>query len=119
MPDRFIVSIPGITGNAAATGEWVVPLPMACRVIEAWITDADGIAADNTDYVDSDITGTTGYDSRAANQGALTADTPLRLTLSPSAAVLARGAQLKVTLAKGGSGKPTEVGVSWLLEPAN
>jgi hypothetical protein len=33
--------------------------------------------------------------------------------------VLAAGAQLKVTVAKGGSGKATEAGVTWLLEPAN
>jgi hypothetical protein len=116
---RFPMSIPGITTAAGTGGEYAVPVPMACRVIAVYITDTDGIVADNTDYVDSDITGTTGYDSRAANQGALTADTPLALTLSPGAVVLAAGSQLKVTLAKGGSGKATEAGVTWLLEPAN
>lgn len=116
---RFPMSIPGITGNAAATGEWAIPVPCACRIVSCYVTDTDGVAADNTDYVDSDITGTTGYDSRAANQGALTADTPLALTLSPGATVLAAGSQLKVTLAKGGSGKATEMGVTWLLEAAN
>jgi hypothetical protein len=107
------------TGNAAYTGEWPLPIPFACRIIEVWVTDSDGIAADNTDYVDRDITGTTGYDSRAANQGALTADTPLELTLSPGGVVIAAGGLLKVTLAKGGSGKATEAAVCWLLEPAN
>lgn len=116
---RFALSISGITTNAAGVGEWAIPLPMACRIVGCSIVDTDGIAADNTDYVDSDITGTTGYDSRAANQGALTADTPVALTLSPGATVLAAGAQLKVTVAKGGSGKATEAGVCWLLEPAN
>jgi hypothetical protein len=116
---RFPMSISGITTAAGTGGEYAVPVPMACRIIAVYITDTDGIVADNTDYVDSDITGTTGYDSRAANQGALTADTPLALTLSPGAVVLAAGSQLKVTLAKGGSGKATEAGVTWLLEPAN
>lgn len=116
---RFPMSISGIAGNAASTGEWAVPLPMACRIVACSITDTDGVAADNTDYIDMDITGTTGYDSRAANQGALTADTPLALTLSPGSTVLAAGSQLKVTLAKGGSGKANEMGVTWLLEPAN
>jgi hypothetical protein len=116
---RFPMSISGITTAAGTGGEWAVPVPMACRIISVSIIDTDGIAADNTDYVDSDITGTTGYDSRAANQGALTADTPLALTLSPGAVVLAAGSQLKVTVAKGGSGKATEAGVTWLLEPAN
>lgn len=116
---RFPLGISGITGNAAATGEWALPLPMACRIVAVFVTDTDGIAADNTDYVDMDITGTTGYDSRAANQGTLTADTPLALTLSPGAVVLAAGSQLKATLAKGGSGKATEMGITWLLEAAN
>ncbi len=116
---RFIVSISGITTAAGTGGEWAVPMPCAGRVVGCYITDTDGIVADNTDYVDSDITGTSGYDSRAANQGALTADTPLALTLRPSEAVLAAGSQLKMTLAKGGSGKATEMGIAWLIEAAN
>jgi len=116
---RFIVSISSITGNAAAVGEYAVPLPCAGRIVSCMITDTDGIAADNTDYVDMDITGTTGYDSRAANQGALTADVPLSLSLSAGAVVLAAGSQLKAVLAKGGAGKATEIGISWLIEPAN
>jgi len=116
---RFLLPMSGITGNAAYTGEWPLPIPFACRIVEVWVTDSDGIAADNTDYVDMDITGTTGYDSRAANQGALTADTPIKLTLSPGAVVLAAGSQIKAVLAKGGSGKATEMGITWVLEPAN
>ena len=116
---RFPISISGIVTAAGDGFERAVPVPVACRIVACYITDTDGIAADNTDYVDSDITGTTGYDSRAANQGALTADTPVALTLSPGATVLAAGAQLKVTVAKGGSGKATEAGITWLLEPAN
>lgn len=116
---RMIAPISAITGNAAATGEWAFPVPFACRIVACSIVDTDGIAADNTDYVTMTITGTTGYDSRAANQGALTADTSLALTLSPGGVVLAAGAVLKATLAKGGSGKATEAGVCWLLEPAN
>jgi hypothetical protein len=119
MSDFFPLAISGITGNAASTGEWVIPLPMACRVVACSIVDSDGVAADNTDYITATITGTTGYDSRAANQGALTADTPLALTLSTTGTVLAAGGQLKVVIAKGGSGKANEMGVCWLLEPAN
>lgn len=116
---RFPMSISGIITAAGTGGEWAIPVPMACRIVKVLITDTDGIPADNTDYADSDITGTTGYDSRAANQGALTADTPLELTLSPGGVVLAAGAQLKVTVVKGASGKATEMGITWLLEPAN
>lgn len=116
---RFPISISGIVTAAGDGLERAVPVPVACRIVACYITDTDGIAADNTDYVDSDITGTTGYDSRAANQGALTADTPVALTLSPGATVLSPGAQLKATIAKGGSGKATEAGITWLLEPAN
>jgi hypothetical protein len=116
---RFIVSISGITTAAGTGGEWAVPMPCAGRIVGAYITDTDGIAADNTDYVTATIYGTNGYDSRAANQGALTADTPLALGLKASEAVLAAGSQLKVNLAKAGSGKATEAGVAWLIEAAN
>lgn len=116
---RFIVSISGITTAAGTGGEWAVPMPCAGRVVAAYITDTDGIAADNTDYVTATIFGTAGYDSRAANQGALTADTPLALSLKASEVILAAGAQLKVNVAKAGSGKATEAGVSWLIEAAN
>ena len=116
---RMIAPISAITGIAAAVGEWAIPVPMACRIVDVYVVDTDGIAADNTDYVTMTITGTTGYDSRAANQGALTADTPLELTLSPGGITIAAGGLLKVTLAKGGDGKATEAAVCWLLEPAN
>jgi hypothetical protein len=39
--------------------------------------------------------------------------------LSPTAVVLAKGAVLKVVIAKGGSGKANEMGVCWVLRPAN
>lgn len=116
---RFPMSISGIITAAGTGGEWAVPVPMACRIVGVRITDTDGIAADNTDYVDSDITGTTGYDSRAANQGALTAGTALSLTLSPGATVIAAGGELKVNFAKGGSGQAAKMGVTWTIEPAN
>ena len=116
---RFPMSISGIITAAGTGGEWAVPVPMACRIVGCSITDTDGNTANNSDYVTATITGTTGYDSRAANQGALTADIPVSLTLSPSGVVLAANAQLKVTLAKTGSGQATEMGVAWLLEPAN
>jgi hypothetical protein len=116
---RFPMSISGIITAAGTGGEWAVPLPMACRIVAVSITDTDGIAADASNYVTATITGSTGYDSRAANQGALTADTPLALTLSPGGVVLAAGSQLKVTLAKTNSGQATEAGITWLLEPAN
>lgn len=117
--NAFIMSISGITTAAGTGGEWAIPVPTRIRILSVFVTDTDGIAADNTDYVDSDVTGTTGYDSRAANQGALTADTPAALTLDSTAVIVAAGGQLKVTLAKGGSGKATEMGVSWLVQPIN
>lgn len=117
--NAFILSISGITTAAGTGGEWAIPVPTRLRILACWVTDTDGIAADNTDYVDSDVTGTTGYDSRAANQGALTADTPAALTLDSTAVIVAAGGQLKVTLAKGGSGKATEMGVSWLVQLIN
>ena len=116
---RFPLVLGDIVTNAAGTYERSVSVPCACRIVSVQIVDSDGVAADNTDYVDADITGTTGYDSRAANQGALTARTPIDLTLSPGAVVLARGAVLTVDMAKGGSGKATEMSVTWFVEPAN
>ncbi len=116
---RFPICVTGIKTAAGDGDERPVPLPMACRVVAVSVSDSDGIAADNTDYVTMTITGATGYDSRAANQGALTANTPVKLTLSPGAVVLAAGSQVKAVLAKGGSGKATEMGITWVLEPAN
>ena len=117
--NAFIMSISGITTAAGTGGEYAIPVPTRLRILACWVTDTDGIVADNTDYVDSDVTGTPGYDSRAANQGAITADTPIALTLDAAAVVVAAGSQLKVNLAKAGSGKATEMGVSWLVQPIN
>jgi hypothetical protein len=114
----FILSVP-IVNAAGTAGEYAIPAPCRLKIVDAYITDTDGIAADNTDYVDSDITGTTGYDSRAANQGAITADTPVQLTLSASGVIVEKGGQLKVTVAKGGSGKAMEAAVAWLVQIIN
>lgn len=111
------MSISGIVTAAGTGGEWAIPCPDRVEIVGVSITDTDGIAADNTDYVTATITGSTGYDSRAANQGALTADTPIPLTLSPTGVIVAAGGQLKVTLAKAGSGKATEMGVTWKVRP--
>ena len=103
-----------VVTNAAGTAEVGVVIPYRARIV-----DFDGIAADNTDYVDSDVTGTTGYDSRAANQGALTADTSISLTVDPANAIVAAGGNLKFVIAKGGSGKATEAAVTWFVQPIN
>lgn len=117
--NAFIMSISGITTAAGTGGEWAIPVTTRLRILSVAVTDTDGIAADNTDYVTATITGSTGYDSRAANQGALTADAPLTLTNDSTAVIVAAGSQLKVTLAKAGSGKATEMGVSWLVQLIN
>jgi hypothetical protein len=108
-----------VVTNAAGAAEVGVTVPFRCRIVGVSIVDFDGIAADNTDYVDSDITGTTGYDSRAANQGALTADTSIALTVDPATSIVAAGGNLKFTVAKGGSGKATEAAVTWFVQPIN
>lgn len=108
-----------VVTNAAGTAEVGVVIPYRARIVEVRIVDFDGIVADNTDYVDSDVTGTTGYDSRAANQGALTADTSISLTVDPANAIVAAGGNLKFVVAKGGSGKATEAAVTWFVQPIN
>lgn len=108
-----------VVTNAAGAAEVGVTVPFRCRIVGVSIVDFDGIAADNTDYVDSDVTGTTGYDSRAANQGALTADTSISLTVDPANAIVAAGGNLKFVVAKGGSGKATEAAVTWFVQPIN
>lgn len=113
---RQAFTISPIVTAASGVAEAAVVVPFKCQIVGCSIVDTDGIAADNTDYVDADLTGTTGYDSRAANQGALTADTSIDLTLSPAATIVAKGGILKITIAKGGSGKATELGVTWLVE---
>ena len=114
---RFFVSVQNVTSDGVYKVS--IPVPFACRIISVSVVDANGIASDNTDYIDGDITGTTGYDSRAANQGALTAGTPLALTLSPGATVIAANGVLAVNFAKGGAGKAAKMGVTWVVEAAN
>lgn len=114
---RSCLSLQNVTSDGVF--ECSLAAPFACRIVAVRVIDADGIAADNTNYIDGDITGTTGYDSRAANQGALTAGTALSLTLSPAATVIAAGGELKVNFAKGGSGQAAKMGITWTIEPAN
>ncbi len=114
---RFPIVIQNVTTDGVMVCS--VPAPFACRIISVRVMDAAGVAANDTNYVDADITGTTGYDSRAANQGALTAGTALSLTLSPGATVIPAGGELKASFAKGGSGQACKMGITWLVEPAN
>ena len=114
---RSCLSLQNVTSDGVF--ECSLAAPFACRIVAVRVIDADGIAADNTNYIDGDITGTTGYDSRAANQGALTAGTALSLTLSPGATVIPAGGEIKASFAKGGSGQACKMGITWLLEAAN
>lgn len=114
---RFPMTMQNVTSDGVFVCS--LPVPFACRILGVRVMDAAGVAADNTNYVDGDITGTTGYDSRAANQGALTAGTALSLTLSPGATVIPAGGELKASFAKGGSGQACKMGITWLLEAAN
>ncbi len=59
---RFFVSVQNVTSDGVYKVS--IPVPFACRIVAVSVVDANGIAADNTDYIDGDITGTTGYDSR-------------------------------------------------------
>lgn len=113
---RFPMTLQNVTSDGVFVCS--LPVPFACRILGVRVMDAAGVAADNTNYVDADITGTTGYDSRAANQGALTAGVALDLTLNRSV-IIAAGGELKASFAKGGSGQACKMGITWLLEPAN
>lgn len=110
-----------ITDAAAstATTERAIPTSRIPAVVTAIEFVGAAVAADNTDYVtvtikkygaaDSYAAGVTvaTYDSRAANQGAITAFTPAAFALSGTAANLNKldTDRYTITVAKGGSGK--------------
>lgn len=81
--------------------------------------DATALAADNTDYVTITVAKRTAagsavtlgtYDSRAANQGALTAFVPVEFALTAANLGLAAGDVLTGAVAKAGSGKVLPAG---------
>lgn len=110
-----------ITDAAASTttAERVIPWNAAHGLITGVEFSGAAIAADNTDYVtvtfkrytsaDNYAAGTTvaTYDSRAANQGAITAIVPAECALSAVAHALdsLEDSVYTITVAKGGAGK--------------
>lgn len=91
------------------------------RIKNVWYVDQAGIAADNTNFLQvslQDISGSPVYaalDTRAAHDGAVTANVPIKMTLSnpvgdvanqPEADVPA-GSNLVAVITKNGTGVPT------------
>lgn len=108
-------------GAAAAIAEYpFAHVRRAVRVRSITITvDATALAANDTDYVTMTIGKRTAggsrttigtYDSRAANQGALTSMTPVEWALTAANVDLAAGDVLTYQNALGGSGKIVPAG---------
>jgi len=91
------------------------PCPEKCIVQSVSIRGLAAVVADNTDYITATISyrDSTGgnavtvavYDSRAANNGGLTAFAPTACTVTKANAGCAAGGSFTLTVAKGGSGK--------------
>jgi len=100
-----------------ATAERIVRRPRWHGTVTSVTFCGAAIAADNTDYVTVTIAKRDGagggattiatYDSRAANEGAITAFTPKAFTLSAVAGAvdLLESDEVTITVVKGGSGK--------------
>lgn len=100
-----------------ATAERVVRRPRWHGTVTSVTFCGAAVAADNTDYVTITVAKRDGagggattiatYDSRAANQGAITAFVPAAFSLSAVAGALdlLESDEVTVTVAKGGSGK--------------
>lgn len=94
-------------------------IPEKAVVTGVYVVDSAALAASDTNYVTAKLMAGTvelaSYDSRAANQGALVANTPKAANMILKAPVVPAGTYLKVTFAKGGTGAFTggKVFVQW------
>jgi hypothetical protein len=95
-------------------------LPKNFIILGARVTDQNGVAADNTNYITLTLkqgaTAIASYDSRAANQGALTANVSKAMVLDAAipAGLVTNGAANEIpagdysmTYAEGGTGTTT------------
>lgn len=111
------VSIIELANISTAGDVYGLHLPSKAVVTAVHVANGAGIAADDTNYVTLKVmAGTTqvsSYDSRAAAQGALVANTPKASIVSSG--VIPAGTYLKVAFGKGGTGAMTtgKVFIQW------
>lgn len=106
------VVLPMYLGTVSTAGDYpLCYLPKKFVLLGAKLLDKAGITADNTNYVTLTLkNGTTALgslDTRAANQGAVTAVVAKSFSMTAAEQELASGSSLKLTYAEGGSGTLT------------
>lgn len=127
-PERMPYIASAYVGTLAATGTANGPyFRKKTRIKNIMLTDQAGIAADNTNFLTVSVQTLAGtvvatYDTRAANQGALTALTAALMIIAASTLLAAdnsgeieipAGTQLKVVCTKNGTGVPTLANVQF------
>lgn len=119
IANGFLLASHGISDAAAstATAERIVVRPPVHGMVTSATFTGAAIVADNTDYITATLSKRDGaggaavviatYDSRAANQGAVTAFVPMPLALSAVAHALEllETDVVTLTVVKGGAGK--------------
>lgn len=97
--------------------------PQPVRVLSVHLSPSDAIAADASNYVTFAVrngdTSFASWSTQTGAQGALTADTPVDLTVTRSGALIAAGGQIKVTVTGTGSGQNVEAGITCWCELMN
>lgn len=107
------VVLPIYVGTISTAGDYpLCNLPKKFVLLSAQLLDQAGIAADNTNYVTLTLKkGSTSYgslDTRAANQGAVTANVAKAFALTSAEQEISSASDLKLTYAEGGSGTLTK-----------
>jgi hypothetical protein len=106
-----------IEGNAIPVG------PQPVRILSAHLSGSDAISADASNFVTFQVlNGTTAiasWSTQTTAQGALTADTPVDLSVTRSGALVAAGGQIKFAVTSSGSGQTVEAGMSVWCELLN
>jgi hypothetical protein len=97
--------------------------PQPVRVLSVHLSPSDAVTADASNFVTfSLVNGSTtlaSWSTQTSAQGALTADTPVDLTVTRSAAVVPAGGQLKAIVVNTASGQAVEAGLTAWCELMN
>lgn len=99
-------------GTVSTAGDYpICHLPKKFILVSAKLLDQAGIAADNTNYVTLTLkkgsTSLGSLDTRAANQGAVTANTAKAFSMTSAEQEIASASDIKLTYAEGGTGTLT------------
>ena len=118
-PNNSVIEI----GSPSATADvYGIHIPSRAKILSVYIVDGTGIAASDSNYAKFELkagsTVVSSYDTRAASQGALVANTPKASVVNSAVSLLPAGSYLKLTYTKTGSVSPTSAKafITWSVQ---